>query len=318
MKCRIVFMGTPDFAVPSLYMLINQGYEVVACVTQPDRKAGRGHRLAPPPVKILAEEHNIPVYQFEKVSSNEGVALLKKMVPDLLITAAFGHILSDEILAIPQYGCINVHASLLPRLRGAAPIQWAIINGDKKTGISTMFTVKKLDAGDVLEQDKIPIPEDMTAGELYGALSELGAQTLKRTLEKLAAGILQRKPQDESCATYAPMFKKGFGQIDFMQSRQSIINLVRGTNPVPGAYVFYGEEKIRVYKASMSKMDGSFAPGEIICADDKRGLLVMAGDGVISLDIIKRQGTKQMHAKDSLRGRGMDVGYVFDRPVGDK
>ena len=183
-------MGTPDFAVPALKMLVEQQYNVVGVFTQPDRKAGRGHKMTPPPVKVLAQEQGIPVYQFEKVRVPEGVQAIRDLNPDLLVTAAFGHILTEEILAIPQYGCINVHASLLPKLRGAAPIQWAIINGEKETGVTTMYTVLALDAGDILEQQGISILNDMTAGELYRELSALGAEVLERTLQKLEAGTL--------------------------------------------------------------------------------------------------------------------------------
>ncbi len=313
MGFKIVFMGTPDFAVPSLKMLIDHAYDVAACFAQPDRKAGRGYKMVMPPVKALALEHGILVHQPEKVSGEEGVALLRAIQPDVMVTAAYGQILSEEVLAIPRLGCINVHASLLPKLRGAAPVQWAIINGEKKTGVTTMYTVKKLDAGDILEQDEVRIPDDMTAGELYDLLSVVGAGTLRRTLEKLKEGTLARRPQDEAEATYYPMFPKGFGKVDFTKQRSEIENFVRGTNPVPGAYVMYGDEKIKVY--AVSPVDGvgnGAAAGEIVAVNPKEGLLVKAADGVLSIDQIKRQGAKQMGAKESLRGKKLDVGYVFD------
>jgi len=308
-------MGTPDFGVPSLDMLVGEGYNVKACITQPDRRAGRGHKLVPPPVKVAAERHGIPVYQFEKVSA-EGAGLLEEIAPDVMVTAAFGHILTERVLSIPKYGCINVHASLLPRLRGAAPIQWAIINGDKRTGITTMFTVKALDAGDILEQDAIDIPDDMTAGELYGKLSLLGAETLRRTLVKLADGTLERRPQDEGEATYYPMFKKGFGEIDFSKTSEEIRNFVRGTNPSPGAFMRYGEEKIKVYGVSPAHIESRAVCGEVLAADDKTGLLIKTGDGALSIDLLKRQGAKLMAAKESLRGRGIEKGYVFKKEDG--
>jgi methionyl-tRNA formyltransferase len=317
MSFKIVFMGTPDFAIPSLQMLIEQEYDVAAVVTQPDRKAGRGHKIASPPVKRFAEAKGIPVHQFEKVSTPQGVEKLRAIAPDLLITAAFGHILSEEILCIPQYGCINVHASLLPKLRGAAPIQWAIITGEKQTGITTMYTVKELDAGDILEQDSVDIPEDMTAGELYGVLSGLGAVTLRRTLRKLNEGVLVRTPQDETKATYFPMFKKTFGEIDFSDTCEAIINLVRGLNPCPGAYIMYGEEKIRVYRAVKTKMQSDLPCGSIFCADNKRGLLVVAANGVLSLEEIKWEGAKAMDARASLCGRQIDCRYCFSKISGE-
>ncbi len=315
---KTVFMGTPDFAVPPLKMLVESGYAPIACVTQPDKKAGRGHKVLPPPVKTVAESYNIPVYQFNKISGEEGVKVLEELAPNLLITAAFGHILSQEILDIPEYGCINVHASLLPKYRGAAPIQWAIINGETRTGITTMYTVKELDAGDILEQDEVPIPEDMTAGGLYSVLSELGAVTLKRTLDKLKAGTLVRTPQNSEEATYFPMFKKGFGEMDFRLSRKELIDFVRGTNPVPGAYMVYNGEKIKVYAATASDADApdNARCGEIISAGAKKGLVVMAVDGPLSIDTIKREGAKAMSSAESLRGRRMDKGYIFEKDGG--
>ncbi len=317
MGLSIVFMGTPDFAVPSLKMLIEEGYDIKACVSQPDRPAGRGHKLVAPPVKVLAEEHGITVLQPQRVSGEEGLAKMRELAPDVFITAAFGQILSDDILAVPKYGCINVHASLLPKYRGAAPINWAIINGEAKTGITTMYTVKKLDAGDILEQDEYYIPADMTAGELYEELSALGAKTLGRTLKKLEDGTLVRRPQDEAEASYFPMFKKGFGEIDFSLSTQEIINFVRGTNPFPGAYINYKGERVRVYAASVTEQTEAAECGETVCADPRRGLLVKCTDGVLSLDIIKCAGARMMNAKECLRGRDMEVGYKFSND-GDK
>lgn len=308
---KIVFMGTPDFAVPILQMLIDEEYDVAAVFTQPDRKAGRGHKQAPPPVKVLAQTAGIPVYQFEKVSGEQGVAALKAIEPDLMITAAYGHILTQEILDIPPMGCINVHASLLPKLRGAAPIQWAIINGETKTGVTTMYTVRALDAGDILEQAETDIADDMTAGQLYIRLSELGARVLKRTLEKLQAGTLKRTPQREEDATYFPMFKKGFGEIDFSRTSHEIINFIRGINPAPGAYAMYGEEKIKIFRASAGDYAGTEKCGTVIFANDKQGLGVKTGDGLILLEEIQRQGARRMPAKDSLRGKKIESGYRF-------
>lgn len=310
---KVVFMGTPDFGVPSLNMLIEEGYNIVGCITQPDRKAGRGHKLTFPPTKICAQNHCIPVYQFEKISSEEGERFLEELAPDLLITAAFGHILSEKILSIPKYGCINVHASLLPKYRGAAPIRWAILNGEKQTGITTMYTVKALDAGDILEQDAIQITPEMTGGELYNELSNLGAHTLKRTLQKLADGTLKRIPQDPADASYFPMFTKNFWEIDFNKRNSDILNFIRAGNPVPGAYMMYNDEPIKVYNASIISSNTSDKPGEVLAADGKNGLQVSTADGVLSLDVIKRRGAKQMDAKDSLRGKKIDIGYRFEK-----
>lgn len=310
----IVFMGTPDFALPSLRMLQREGYNIAAVFTQPDRQAGRGHKVSQPPAKELALELGIPVYQFERVRNPDGLQALRNLHPSLLVTVAYGQILTQEILDIPKYGCINVHASLLPKLRGAAPVQWAIITGEKKTGITTMMTVLALDAGDILEQDEIDIPEDSNAGELYAALSLLGAHTLCRTLDKLVAGTLLRTPQNENEATYYPMFKKGFGQIDFYQPCETIRNFVRGCNPFPGAFVLYDIYKIKVFSVSCIKEKHGGIPGEIVHADEKFGLAVAAPDGLVLLNEIQWPGKSKTSAYDMLRGRTVQEGYVFMEP----
>lgn len=310
---KLVFMGTPDFALPSLRMLHDEGFHVAAVFTQPDRQAGRGHKTLPPPVKLLAQEYAIPVYQFERVRKPEGVEALKSLAPDLLVTAAYGQILTQEILDIPRLGCINVHGSLLPRLRGAAPVQWAIINGEKKTGVTTMMTALALDAGDMLEKDEIEIPENMTAGELYAQLSVLGARTLRRTLDRLLAGKLTRTPQAESEATYFPMFKKGFGEIDFHQPCRKIRDFVRGTNPVPGAYMMIGEDKIKVFKVSCEEGEAYRTPGQILFADQKKGLGIAAADGVVLIEELQWPGKGKTTAKELLRGRSIRTGEVIRR-----
>ena len=314
---KIVFMGTPDFALPSLRMLHEGGFHVAAVFTQPDRQTGRGHKMLPPPVKLLAEEFSIPVYQFEKVRKPEGVSALKTLAPDLLITAAYGQILTQEILDIPRLGCVNVHGSLLPRLRGAAPVQWAIINGEKNTGVTTMMTALALDAGDILEKDELPIPEEMTAGELYAQLSVLGARTLRRTLDKLLTGKLIRTPQIEADATYFPMFKKGFGEIDFNQSCKKIKDFIRGTNPAPGAFMIIGDHKIKVFKVSCETGEKKYTPGEIIFADAKNGLGIAAADGVLLIEELQWPGKSKTTAKELLRGRTIQKGAVITRRKGD-
>ncbi len=308
---KIAFMGTPSFALPSLKMLIEEGFCVKAVFTQPDRKTGRGHKVLPPPVKTLAQEFSLPVCQFEKVRTPEGVAALKSFHPDLLITAAFGQILTQEILDIPTYGCINVHASLLPKYRGAAPVQWAIINGEKKTGVTTMMTALALDSGDMLERDELPIPADITAGELYDALSHLGAKTLQRTLEKLLDGTLSRTPQIEEEATYFPMFKKGFGQIDFHQDCASIRNFVRGTNPQPGAYVLFDHHKIKVFHIECGPACVGAKPGEVLTADLKNGLVIAATKGTVIIRELQWPGKCKTTDREFLCGRTIPVGFHF-------
>lgn len=301
-KPRIAFFGTPEFAVPCLDAVVESGYDVCAVFTQPDRPKGRGHKLTPPPVKARAAELGIPVYQHEKIS-RDGIEDLKKVSPDLMVTVAYGQILSQEILDIPPLGCINVHASLLPKLRGAAPIEWAVINGDETTGVTTMYTVYELDAGDMLEKTETAILPEETGGELRERLSKIGAETLIRTLEKLTNGTLVRTPQDETEATVCKTFPKGFGKIDFSADTASIINLVRGLNPAPVAYAVWGGKKVKIFEVKKAESFGaSIVPGEVILADAKKGLFVNTGDGAIEITRLQMPGGKQMSARDYLRG----------------
>ena len=300
---RIVFFGTPEFAVPSLNMLSEQGYEICAVVTQPDRPKGRGHKFIAPPVKLRAQELGIPVYQYEKFS-REGLEFLKQLATDLMVTAAFGQILSSKVLAVPRLGCINVHASLLPEYRGAAPIERAIIDGKKQTGITTMYTGREVDAGDILEQDILPILPEDTGGTLREKLARLGAVTLQRTLEKLQDGTLERYPQQEEKATYAAMFEKGFGKVDFTMSAYQIVNLIRGANPEPGAYAFLEDVKIKLMFAQVEENGYTGTPGEILLADAKQGLIVAAGTEAVRILRLQYPGAKEMRAEDFLRGKG--------------
>ena len=304
-ELKIVFLGTPEFAVPSLKMLKQEGYNVIAAITQPDRPKGRGHKLVAPEVKLAAQQMGIPVIQYERIS-RQGVDDLKELAPDLMITVAFGQILSKEVLGIPPYGCINVHASLLPKYRGAAPIEMAVINGEARTGVTTMYTVYELDAGDMLDKDEIEIPEDITGGELREKLSVLGAYTLKRTLEKLLNGTLKRTPQDAEEATYYPMFQKGFGQIDWSMSAEKIVNLIRGCNPAPTAYTFVGEDKVKIWKARACETAHTGRPGDVLVCSAKTGLVIKAGDGAVEILQIQFPGGKAMGAKDFLRGKTIE------------
>lgn len=306
---RIAFLGTPEFALPSLQMLVDQGYSVVQVISQPDRPRGRGHKLSPPPVKEWAEAHGLPVWQPQKLSSGENVERLAQLGVNLMITAAYGQILSEAVLDVPEYGCINVHASLLPAYRGAAPIVWSLINGEKEAGVTTMRTVRALDAGPILEQDSIEVPEDATGGELSAALSRLGAYTLQRTLAKLVDGTLTETPQDDSRATLSPMLPKGFGEIDWSQPAGRILDFIRALSPAPGAYfVLPDGERIQVHAAS--RREGSGEPGSIVASSPREGLVIAAGDGLVSLDLIRRPGSRLMKTADSLRGRPVDAAAV--------
>ena len=299
---RVAFLGTPEFAIPSLDMLAQSGHTL--CVfTQPDRPVGRHATLTPPPTKAYALEHGIPVFQFEKIRLPEGVAALKSFAPDLMVTAAFGQILSAENLAIPKYGCINVHGSLLPKYRGAAPIQWALIDGERETGVTTMMTDVGMDTGDILLSDSISISDDATAGELFERLSILGAETLKRTILALEAGTLVRIPQYESQATKCPMLKKEHGKLDFQQSAWSVHNRVRGTNPWPGAYALLDGETLKIHLTRLTDQQSEAAskPG-LLSGNAKNGLFVRCGDGWLEILELQASGGKRMNAKTFLAG----------------
>ncbi len=309
---RIAFLGTPDFAVPSLEMLIKQQHDIAGVFCQPDRKSGRGHKVSFSPVKETALTQGLPVFQFDKIKSPEGVAALKSLDADLMITAAFGQILSQEILDIPRLGCINVHASLLPKYRGAAPVQWAIMNGETETGITTMMTNAGLDTGDILLKKKTKIGETETGGGLYQRLAVLGAQTLKETLEQLEAGKLKPEKQDEAQASYYPMLTKDMAKLDFSQSANDLINQVRALDPVMKCFVNYNGESVKLLKLSRTAVSPSGKPGEIIVSDPKSGLIVMTGDMPVMVDEIQMPGGKRMNAKDFLRGRSIPAGEFFE------
>ncbi|MFC0524086.1 methionyl-tRNA formyltransferase [Pontibacillus salicampi] len=302
---RIVFMGTPDFAVPVLQQLITDQYNVVAVVTQPDRPKGRKRTLTPPPVKVEAEKHGIPVVQPEKVKKEYEDIL--SFDPDLIVTAAFGQILPKALLEVPQYGCINVHASLLPELRGGAPIHYAILQGKKETGISIMYMVEALDAGDVLSQASVAIEETDHVGTLHDKLSVIGAELLSSTLPKLLEGEITPVRQDEHLVTFASNIKREQEKIDWKQDAETIYNHIRGLHPWPVAFTTYQNKPLKVWWGE--KVTGSFAgaPGEIVRLDED-GFVVAAGDqNGIKLVDIQPSGKKRMDAGDFLRGAGQSL-----------
>lgn len=299
---RIAFLGTPEFALPSLQSLIDTGYEL--CVfTQPDRPVGRNKMLTMPPVKMLAREYGLPVFQFERIKSPEGAAALEAWKPELMVTAAFGQLLSQRNLDVPKYGCINVHGSLLPKYRGAAPIQWAIINGERVTGVTTMLTELGLDSGDILMQSSLAILPDETAGELTERLSMLGARLLMKTIRALEAGSLTRTKQNEAESTRCAMLKKEDGRIDWNWNAQRVHDRVRGTSPWPGAYAMLGNETLKIWRTALVKTgDYTLRPGE--CAgSDKEGLFVGTADGALEIKQVQGVGGKRMDARDYLRGK---------------
>lgn len=307
-RFRVIFMGTPDFAVPCLARLVEIS-DVVAVVTQPDRPKGRGQKLLPPPVKVFAQEHGIAVYQPVRVKATDFVDVLRGLAPDLIVVVAFGQILSKEILSLPPLGCINVHASLLPRYRGAAPMQWAIVRGEKETGVTTMFMDEGLDTGDMLVRETLPITQAMTAAELHDAMMKFGADVLEKTLFSLSEGTLKRTPQDDALSTYAPLLDKEVGRIDWKKSAQEIHDLVRGLNSWPGAYTMLEGQKFKIWRTRLA--EGTAEPGEIVSVT-KQGLLVGTGEGMLEILEVQAPSKKKMAAGDYVRGHGLQLPARFD------
>lgn len=307
---RIIFMGTPDFAVPSLEALLTK-HEVVLVVTQPDKPKGRGKKMVPTPVKACALEHGIPVLQPEKVKEPEFVEQLRSYEPDLIAVTAFGQILSEPILEMPKYGCINVHGSLLPKYRGAAPMQWSIIDGEKVTGITTMYMAKGLDSGDMLLKAEVEITDEDTFATIHDKMAVTGANLLLDTLDQLEAGTLERIPQDHDAATYAPMITKETGHIDWSKNRKDIINLIRGLNPVPAAYTIYEEEVLKIFGAVISDVQADDAANGEIVAVVKKGFVVKCGDGCLLITEVQARGGKRMMTDAYLRGHAMKEGILL-------
>ncbi|MCI7656991.1 methionyl-tRNA formyltransferase [Anaerotignum sp.] len=307
---RVIFMGTPDFAVPSLEALLTK-HEVVLVVTQPDKPKGRGKKMVPTPVKACALEHGIPVLQPEKVKEPEFVERLRSYEPDLIAVTAFGQILSEPILEMPKYGCINVHGSLLPKYRGAAPMQWSIIDGEKVTGITTMYMAKGLDSGDMLLKAEVEITDEDTFATIHDKMAVTGANLLLDTLDQLEAGTLERIPQDHDAATYAPMITKETGHIDWSKNRQDIINLIRGLNPVPAAYSIYEEEVLKIFGAVPSDVEADGAANGEIVAVTKKGFVVKCGDGCLLITEVQARGGKRMMTDAYLRGHAMKEGILL-------
>ena len=299
---RILFMGTPDFAVPSLEALIQAGHTVCGVFTQPDKPKNRGMKLLPPPVKVCAQSHEIPVYQPTKLRDGTALALIQELAPELIVVAAYGRILPDDILAAPPKGCINVHSSLLPAYRGAAPINWAVLNGDRESGVTIMHMAHDLDAGDIIAQSATPIGPDETAPELYTRLAHLGAELLVQVVADLAAGTAGRIPQDHSKATLAPMLSKELSPMDWNRTAGQLHNQVRGLIPWPAAVTTLGGNRCKVFSTTIMPGQTSTAPGTILRAD-KAGIDVACGQGtVLRIDELQPDGGKRMKAADYLRG----------------
>ncbi|MDA8412188.1 MAG: methionyl-tRNA formyltransferase [Desulfobacteraceae bacterium] len=305
---RVIFMGTPDFACPTLQKLIDRGEQVVAVVTQPDRPKGRGQHLMPPPVKELAIRHAIPVYQPARVRNPDVIEILRNLSPDVIIVVAFGQILPQSLLDIPPLGCINVHASLLPRYRGAAPLNWCIINGENETGVTTMLMDAGLDTGPMLLKQSTPLDQDEDIVALHDRMSAMGAELLSETLDGLAAGTIVPQQQDDSLSCYAPLLKKEDGRIDWHRDARSIHNLVRGLAVWPVAYTFLGDQVLKVYRSRVGEGDG--VPGTVLRAD-RHGLEVACLKGSLILEEMQLAGRKRLDAASLLAGFAIPVGTLF-------
>ncbi|MEG1499635.1 MAG: methionyl-tRNA formyltransferase [Clostridia bacterium] len=307
---KIIFLGTPKFAMKILEVLTQSRHNVVLVVCQPDKAVGRGKKVQESDVKVFAKSQNIPVLQFEKIRE-QGLDALKNVDADIMITAAYGQILSEEILNLKKYGIINVHGSLLPQYRGPAPIQWAIINGEKTTGITIMQTDKGMDTGDILLQKEIKIEKSETAEPLFLRLADVGGGLLLQALDQIESGTVKKCPQDEKFSSYFPMLKKEIGKIDFKKTCNEIVNLIRGLNPWPLAYFEIQTEKFKVFSASITDLQTLGECGEVLVSDSKNGLIVQCRDGRISIDEICVAGSKRMPTKCYLNGKKIEKGTML-------
>lgn len=308
---KVVFMGTPDFAVPTLEALIDSNHEVVSVITQPDKPKGRGNKVIYTPVKEVALKHDIPVFQPKKVREPEFVAQLEEMKPDVIVVVAFGQILPKSILDLPQYGCINVHASLLPKYRGAGPIQWSIINGEKETGITTMHMDVGLDTGDMILKEVVEISEDDTGGTLHDKLMQVGGKLLIKTLGQLELGIAPREKQDDAASSYAPMLEKCMGNIDWNKDAIEIELLIRGLNPWPSAYTYLHGKLLKIWSGRVISNYYPGNVGEIVDIIKNEGVVVKCGVDNLLLSEIQLQGKKRMMTDAFLRGYEVEIGEVL-------
>ena len=306
---KIVFMGTPEFAVPTLEALIEK-HDVAAVVTQPDKPKGRGKKMIFSAVKEKAVENNIKVYQPTKVRDGEFVEILKEYEPDVIVVVAFGQILSEDILNIPKYGCINVHGSILPKYRGAAPIQWSIINGEEFGGVTTMYMAKGLDSGDMILKAEEKIKDDDTYGTLYDRLSDIGADLLIKTLDLIERGEIVRVPQNDDDATLAPMITRDMEHIDWNNTSENVVNLIKGLNPQPVSYTMYNDEKLKIWFAEVEKTQYSGEIGEIVDVR-KKDFVVKTKKGAVAVKEVQAQGGKKMTADAYMRGHTIEKGIIL-------
>ena len=308
---RIMFMGTPEFAQVSLEALTKDGRDVVCVITQPDKPKGRGKKMAMPPVKEYAISKGIEVFQPETLKDGAILPILEKYSPDVIIVVAYGKILPEYVLNFPKYGCINIHGSLLPKYRGAAPIQRAVMNGEPVSGVTSMYMEKGLDTGDMLLKEEVPISENTTAGELHDILAAAGGRVLLKTLEALTQGTLNPIKQEDSLSTYAAQLTKQEGEVDWSEDAQTIVNKVRGLNPWPMAYSYIGEKRFVIdfaYKAEQHSANC----GEVLSAD-KNGLVISCGDGAVLIKNIKLEGKNKMSVEEYLRGHNIEKGTILGK-----
>lgn len=304
---KIVFMGTPDFSVPVLRQMINDGYEIIGVVTQPDRPVGRKKVLTPPPVKVEAVKHGIPVFQPEKIRQEEELEKILSLQPDLIVTAAFGQILPKKLLDAPKFGCINVHASLLPELRGGAPIHYALLQGKKKTGVTIMYMVEKLDAGDILTSVEVPISENDNVGTLFEKLSIAGAKLLSETLPPLLEGNLVPRPQNEALATFAANIKREQEKIDWTRSGEEIYNHIRGLNPWPVAFTTIEGQVLKIWRAEKIAGLKTKEPGTIVKIESDGFTISTGNDTAIKILELQPSGKTKMLSEQFLRGAASKI-----------
>ena len=306
---KLVFMGTPDFAVPCLEELIKAGHEIVGVFTQPDKPVGRKRVMTPPPVKVCAKKNGITVYQPDSVRTEECLSLMKELNPDCVVVVAYGKIIPSEMLKLPKLGFVNVHGSLLPKYRGAAPIQWSIIDGEKKTGVTTMQMDDGIDTGDMLEVSETEIGENETAGELFDRLAEMGGKLIVSSLSKLEKGELTPIPQDHEKSNYAKIISKEMALIDFNMSAENVFNLIRGFNPWPIAYTIIGDKRLKVFAAEkIGSVNGK--SGEVVSSDGTLTVAFGDGNGLRFTDV-QLEGSKRMSATEMLKGRPIEKGTIL-------
>lgn len=308
---KVIFMGTPDFSVGTLEALIEAGHEVTLVVTQPDKPKGRGKAMQYTPVKETALAHGIEVYQPAKIREPECVEYLKKYEADIMVVVAFGQILTKEILDMPKYGCVNVHASLLPKYRGAAPIQWAVINGEKVSGVTTMRMDEGIDTGDMILKEEVELDSEETGGSLFERLAKTGAELCVKTLTVIEDGTATYTPQDNAQATHTKMIKKQLGEIDFTKPAEEIERLIRGLNPWPSAYTHWNGKTLKIWKASVVEKESGKEPGTIEVG--KNTIAVQTGKGMLQLEEIQLEGKKRMQTDAFLRGVSLETGILLGK-----